>query len=294
MSGNANIEPKKNIIVKDNALINASYFLDLVEQRIILLACSYAKKEGVTIDSNKELIFTAQDYSSIYKCDLSNAYKALSKGVKKLWDREVSWKSVDKNGKEVIHNSRWISSVSYTPQSGVFSIVMGSKVVPLISELEKRFTSFYLSDMSKLTSFYALRLYEIIMAWKTTRKTPYYSVEELREMFKMTGDRANLYSAMADFKRKVIEQAIDQINEHTNIEVRYEQHNRGRSIIGFTFFFTPKDPLEFEKIEKEEQKKIEQEGQILSRADFEKLALVGESERDARVRLKNRGYKFDF
>lgn len=39
--------PKKNnLVVKDNALIDASYNLDLVEQRLILLAIIEARETG--------------------------------------------------------------------------------------------------------------------------------------------------------------------------------------------------------------------------------------------------------
>jgi hypothetical protein len=37
---------KKDLVVKDNALINASYSLDLVEQRLILLAIVEARRTG--------------------------------------------------------------------------------------------------------------------------------------------------------------------------------------------------------------------------------------------------------
>jgi hypothetical protein len=36
----------KELVVKDNALINASYNLDLVEQRLILLAIVEARESG--------------------------------------------------------------------------------------------------------------------------------------------------------------------------------------------------------------------------------------------------------
>ncbi|WP_180176860.1 RepB family plasmid replication initiator protein, partial [Acinetobacter sp. Q278-1] len=37
---------KKDLVVKDNALINASYNLDLVEQRLILLAILAARESN--------------------------------------------------------------------------------------------------------------------------------------------------------------------------------------------------------------------------------------------------------
>ncbi|MDT1827567.1 replication initiation protein, partial [Acinetobacter baumannii] len=42
------------------------------------------------------------------------------------------------------------------------------------------------------------------------------------------------------FKTSVLELAIKQINEHTDITVKYEQHKRGRSISGFSFTFKQK------------------------------------------------------
>ena len=40
------------LIVKDNALINASYNLELVEQRLILLAIIEARENGKGINAN--------------------------------------------------------------------------------------------------------------------------------------------------------------------------------------------------------------------------------------------------
>ena len=46
---------KNELIVKDNALINASYNLDLVEQRLILLAIVEARESKKGIDTNNAL-----------------------------------------------------------------------------------------------------------------------------------------------------------------------------------------------------------------------------------------------
>ena len=45
---------------------------------------------------------------------------------------------------------------------------------------------------------------------------------------------------MCDFKKRVLEPAIKQINEHTDITVKVEQHKIGRSIKGFSFKFKQK------------------------------------------------------
>jgi len=45
---------------------------------------------------------------------------------------------------------------------------------------------------------------------------------------------------MSDFKKRVLEPSIKQINEHTDITVSYEQHKKGRLISGFSFKFKQK------------------------------------------------------
>jgi hypothetical protein len=45
----------RELVVKDNALINASYNLDLVEQRLILLAIVEARESGKGINANDPL-----------------------------------------------------------------------------------------------------------------------------------------------------------------------------------------------------------------------------------------------
>ena len=50
-----------DLIVKDNALMNASYNLDLVEQRLILLAIE-ARESGKGINANDPLTVHAESY----------------------------------------------------------------------------------------------------------------------------------------------------------------------------------------------------------------------------------------
>ena len=60
----------KNLIVKDNALINASYNLDLIEQRLILLAIVQARKSKESISEKDKFIITASDYAKEFNVSI--------------------------------------------------------------------------------------------------------------------------------------------------------------------------------------------------------------------------------
>mgnify|MGYP002652941810 CR=1 FL=1 len=77
----------------------------------------------------------------------------------------------------------------------------------------------------------------MLIAWREVGKTPIFEVSDFRSKLGLTSDD---YPRLDTFKRRVLESAVKQINEHTDICVKYEQHKRGRSISGFSFNFKQK------------------------------------------------------
>ena len=58
---------KNELVVKDNALMNASYNLEVTEQRLMLLAIIQARKtgKGITADSKLEIHAGAIDVKAL-------------------------------------------------------------------------------------------------------------------------------------------------------------------------------------------------------------------------------------
>ena len=65
-------------------------------------------------------------------------------------------------------------------------------------------------------SKYATRLYELLIAWREVGKVPQLELSEFRNRL---GLLDNKYTAMSDFKKRVLEPSIKQINDHTDITV---------------------------------------------------------------------------
>jgi plasmid replication initiation protein len=223
---------KNELVVKDNALINASYNLEVTEQRLILLAIINARETGQGITSDSKLEIHAHDYASRFDVSNSGAYKALKEAVNNLFDRQFSFKEPDKKGNLGVVRSRWVSRIKYIDDSATLEITFAPDVVPLITRLEQHFTSYQLKQVSQLTSKYAIRLYEFLIAWREVGKVPQIEISDFRNRL---GLLESEYTAMSDFKKRVLEPSIKQINEHTDITVTYEQHKKGRLISGFSF-----------------------------------------------------------
>lgn len=229
---------KNDLVVKDNALINASYNLEVTEQRLILLSIIRARETGQGISSDSKLEIHASDYASRFDVTKEAAYNALKNAVNNLFERKFSFKEIHKDtNKEIVVKSRWVSRIAYVDDLATLEITFAPDVVPLITRLEKHFTSYQLKQVAQLTSKYAIRLYEFLIAWRDVGKTPVISLSEFREKL---GLDINEYQKMVNFKSRVLEPAIKQINELTDIHVKYEQYKTGRSISGLSFTFKHK------------------------------------------------------
>lgn len=223
------------LVVKDNSLINASYSLGLVEQRIMLLAIVEARETGQGIDTDTFLEVHAQHYADRFDINVNNAYSMLSEATQTLFNRQVTYTVHDeKRNKPEKRVVRWVSGISYVEGAGVVKLRFAPEVVPLITRLEKNFTSYELEQVKNLNT-YATRLYEILASWRSVGKVT-ITLEELRNNLGLIDE----YSRLEAFKRRVLDLAVSQINEYTNIKAQYEQHKNGRVITGFTFKFKVK------------------------------------------------------
>ena len=224
---------KNNLVVKDNALVSASYYLSLVEQRLILLGIVEARNNQ---SQNNEFIINVSSYINAFGVDDSTAYLTIKEACKRLRGRYFTYQRLI-NGNLEQTESNWVQSVSYAINSSYVKIKFTDDVMPLITNLERHFTSYQLEQVKDLTSIYSIRLYELLISWKQKKKVE-LSLAELRLKL---GIELDEYKAMNNFKAKVLDLAVSQINEHTDITAKYEQLKTGRQITGFKFSFRQKE-----------------------------------------------------
>ncbi|MBP8894301.1 MAG: replication initiation protein RepM, partial [Saprospiraceae bacterium] len=221
-------------------LMNASYNLDLVEQRLILLAIVEARESGKGINANDPLTVHAESYINQFGVHRTTAYQALKDACKDLFARQFSYQEKRERGRANI-TSRWVSQIAYIDETATVEIIFAPAVVPLITRLEEQFTQYDIEQISGLSSAYAVRMYELLICWRSTGKTP---VIELGEFRKRIGVLDTEYTRTDNLKMRVIELALKQINDHTDITATYEQHKKGRTITGFSFKFKQKKKTE--------------------------------------------------
>ena len=231
------MEMPKQLVTKDNSLIGASYSLGVVEQRLIFLAIIEAREQKTLIEAGGLLRIYAQSYAKQFNVEKHTSYEAMKRAVEGLYEAGFAYSKIDERSGKIGHyKSRWVDKIGYIDDLGCVELVFASDVIPLITRLESRYTEYELKQVVGLQSEYAIRVYELIIQWRSVGKTSQISLVELREKLGLVDE----YQRIEAFKRRVLDLAITQINEHTDITVEYEQHKQGRIITGFTFKFKVK------------------------------------------------------
>lgn len=225
-----------DLVVKSNQLVQALQNLTLAETRLIQLAIIDARETEKGLHPNEPLELRADRYATSFNLSADTAYSTLIEAEENLFKRQFTL--VNDDG--TITKSRWIQDANYKRGEGRIFITLTRVVIEHVTKIngfERYFTSYRLQQTSSFSSVYAIRLFELLMQWKSTGKTPLFQLEKLRLQL---GIAVNEYKRVEAFKRRVLDVAVQQINATSDIIVKYEQKKKGRMIDGFYFSFSQK------------------------------------------------------
>ncbi len=262
---------KNGLVVKSNQVIEASYSLSTIEQRLILTAISLIPKAQKITD--EEIYTVSVTDLQAMGANETTAYRDLKDGLNRLYERSIHLKSGNENIK-----MRWVQSVKFIDDTRVVGIRFSKEILPFISNLKNQFTKYALSDISEMTSSYAIRIYEMLIQYKSIGQRE-ISVSDLRNMLELN----KKYPLFADFKKRVIDISVEQINKKSPFLASYTIKKTGRKMTHILFRFKEK-----ETSNKTKKPLNIKEPKILGvpKSEIEKHARAGESYQEAPVRIK--------
>ena len=223
---------KTDLVVKTHRLNTVIQNLSLSEIRLVQLGIIDAREKNEGLSSDKPLRITAKRYAEVFDTTIQTAYKMLLDAEENLFERRFSF--IDEyDGNKV--KTRWVSQVKYLKGQGAIEIIFTPAVVNEISRIngiENFFTKYTLNHIAALDSAYSVRLYELLSQWCEAKKTPILELQTFRGQL---GLGVTDYIRMSDFKRRILDATVKEVNEKTDIKVSYEQVKEGRTIVGFKF-----------------------------------------------------------
>jgi plasmid replication initiation protein len=221
---------KKLMVYKSNHLIESAYKLNLNEQRVLLICIGMiTSNEPMSINDKFEV--SAKNFAKIFDIDERGAYDQLRDVAISLHNRKITIH----DNKKLITTS-WISGfVEYKDNTGIIELWFSQLILPYLADLKSQFTRYDLSNISGMSSIYGIRLYELLMQWRTKGKRE-IEISWLKERFEI----ANNYNSISDLKKYVINPAVNNINNVSNLNVTHTYRKTGRTVSHITFEFNEK------------------------------------------------------
>jgi hypothetical protein len=232
----------KNMVVKSNYFImNSSYDLSLEEQKLILSLASLVHPDD---ENFKPYLMRISDLMDIFRVESKTKYSEIPKITKGLM-KKVFEIFVPAENKMI--QVAWLSSAEYVKGSGAVELEFSPKLKPYMLQLKEKFTQYQLANVLCMKSKYAPRLYEILKSNEFKRQGyEIIAVAELRRLLKAE----NKYPRYNDFKRFIIDQAIKEINQLTDLNVEYEAIKTGRAVTSLKFYIKSQRPEQIEHKQK--------------------------------------------
>lgn len=214
----------ENSIFKSNeiSMSKLNQGLSLNQMQLLAYAIYSTQQNGKTE-------FHKADFEKKFEIDYKTEHA--KQDSRKLFGLEFSIEDLQNDYFEYWHV---FASIKY--QKGLFTFKWCEEFVPHILELKEKYITTDLTITSQFKSGFSWTLYDYLKAhygyWHKT-----ISKEGLMRLFGVE-DKKTYKNNTGRFKTSVLDVAIAEINQYTELEVRYVEEKEGRSIVGFDLIWS--------------------------------------------------------
>lgn len=206
------------LVFQHNNLVEARYRLTLQEKRLVLWLASQ-----VTTDDKdfKEHILKIKDFSDLFGVTNDGMYSDIKNVTRRLMQRILSIRPIGENR---LIQIAWLGCADYKFNEGTVSLSFHPHLRPFLLELKNQFTTISLADTLCFKSIHSIRIFEILKQYESLGERR-ITIQKLKDCCGITQEK---YKRMNDFKRYVLDVAMNEINEKTDIKIDFEFVKKSR------------------------------------------------------------------
>lgn len=212
------------LVTKANSLVEASYRLTSMEQKVIL---ALASKINVNDSELKTYTLSIKEFCNLLGIKGNNQYTRLRQITLGLMRKAFQIRIAEK---EIVQVS-WLSYVKYREQEGMLEMQFAPFLKEYLIELKKSFTSYTLSNVVRLKHAYSIRLYELLKQYEKIGERTFH-IEDLLDKLGLAGTS---YKTYGNLKSRVLNPAKEELNRETDIQIEFIEIKQGRKVVGVRF-----------------------------------------------------------
>lgn len=249
------IDSKRNYsIYKKNELIQKGrYSLTLNQQKTLLFLISKIT-DGTAVDKTFQIDIAEYCKVAGINSSLDAYYHEVKADLKAIADASI-WVA-QPDGKETL--LRWLDIVRIDEGNSTIQISFTKSIAPYLFFFTQNgnYTSYPLLYILPMCCKYSIRLYELLKSYSNQNKL-IIDVEQLKLRIDAKDEKSADYERFVDFRRYVIDRAIDQINQYTDIKVEYKQIKEGKKTKALQFFITSKNWIQKSETKRNDRKNLQ-------------------------------------
>ncbi len=225
------------MVVQDNRLIDSPRFFSLQEQRLFILLVSKLNPENP-----EDITFRLPvvEFAKALGIPEKDAIRDLKRITKDLMKRVIEMKKQNSDGGRSTAYLHIVSYAEYWLGKSYADIKISDEIAPYLFQLKERFTTYKLTQVTRLSSIYAIRIYEILKKHEKIGSRKIF-IDELKKILAI---KDNQYKKFNDFSKRVLDIAKKEINAKTDLEINYKLIKNGRKFEVIEFFIHSKNPTE--------------------------------------------------
>jgi len=219
-------------VKKADVIVKSRYKLNPLPLKFITTLIAGLKRGD---DINEEYVFKVKDFRELTGLKRKDLYWAVKEALKELLEKPLHIPTDDG-----FFMCNWISGGHYIENQGEVRFMIYPKLRPFLLEAQKKFLKYRLENILNLRSSYSIRMYEILKDWLELNKRygnkaeKIISLKEFREILEIP--RSYVYGML---KKRVLEKAKKELEQHTDIIFDYEEIKTGRKITHLHFIIRP-------------------------------------------------------
>lgn len=268
-------EREQRVVRSVYLIQHAQYTLSLSEQRFLLYCISKVKPDDTT---GKLYEIELKDYLQVCGLRGTTSYSAIKEQIVETMRQMVlGMEETDEKGRKTFTVFNWFSKMTITQGTGVvrfsFTPDIAQHLIGLAqynAHADKANQLYYISDelkyMLPFKCRYSYYLYPLLRSHQNRNEWT-FPIDELRQKLdvyermdnpsdyrqafdpKSSVTRKPIHARFADFRRSVLDPAVADINNYSNIKCAYRPEKRGQTVVAVTFIFEDKTETDRAKAE---------------------------------------------
>jgi plasmid replication initiation protein len=222
------------LVVQDNRLIDSPKMVTLQEQKLFLFLISKLDPKN-----SEDIVFRipiAEFAKAIGVESTTDIYRDIRKAIKRLMERVITINGIE-DGCKTITDIPILCYAKYWCGRGYADIKISEEIAPYLFALKREFTQYKLSQITMLSSIYAIRIYEMLKKQEPLGKRTFF-VNDLRKKLNIAD---NKLKAFKDFRLYVLNIAKREINLKTDLNIDFKFIKTGRKVTAIEFDIKSKD-----------------------------------------------------